>query len=382
VASHAEHAAMRRAVDLAARGRRTVAPNPTVGCVILVSDSAGGTTVAGEGWHERAGGPHAEIAALAAAGDLARGATAVVTLEPCAHHGRTPPCTDALLAAGIARVVIAVLDPNPAAAGGAEILRAAGVSVETGVAAEEAADGNAPWLTVVRTGRPFVTWKYAATLDGRVAALDGSSRWITSPRARADVHRLRAEHDAVAVGIGTVLADDPQLTVRGVEGASGPGPGPGGPGGQPLRVVVDSRGRTPAGARVLDGAAPTLVAVGPGARPPAGADTVVLPPAPGGLDLPALLADLLARDCRSVLLEGGPTLAGSFIEAGLVDRIVGYLAPALLGGPAAYPVLGGSGAAGIADATRLRLTDVTRVGPDLRIVARLDGTTDRKDEDA
>lgn len=358
MASEAEVAAMRRAVELSTRGLGTTKPNPVVGCVLLDPD---GWSTVGEGWHQRAGGPHAEVAALAEAGPRARAATAVVTLEPCAHHGRTPPCTDALVAAGIRRVVVAVRDPHPVAAGGVDMLRAAGVDVEVGVLAAEAEAANVRWLSVLRRGRPYVTWKYAASLDGRVAAADGTSRWITSPQARADAHRLRAGADAVVVGVGTVLADDPQLTVRQVE-----------PVVRPLRVVVDTHGRTPREARVLDDAAPTLLAVGRDAVPPPGADTVVLPPGDGGLDVAALLAALFACDRHDVLVEGGPTLAGSFIDAGLVDRVVGYVAPALLGGPPAHPALGGRGAAGIGAAVRLTLEEVTRVGPDLRLTAHLD----------
>jgi diaminohydroxyphosphoribosylaminopyrimidine deaminase/5-amino-6-(5-phosphoribosylamino)uracil reductase len=352
----AERAAMRRAVELAARGLGSTSPNPVVGCVVL---DASGRAV-GEGWHQRAGGPHAEVHALAEAGDDARGGTAVVTLEPCAHTGRTGPCTRALLDAGVVRVVYAVADPDPVAGGGAAALAAAGADVSAGLLADEAAEVNAAWLHAVRHGRPHVTWKYAATLDGRVAAADGSSRWITSPEARADVHRLRAASDAVLVGAGTLHTDDPHLAVRGVHGAT-----------QPLRVVLDSAARLTAGARVLDGAAPTLVAVAVDARTahlPEGTDVLRLPRAGGGLDLDALLAALHARGVRSVLLEGGPVLAGAFVAARRVDRVVGYLAPALLGeGPAA---LGPAGIPSMAAALRLRVTDVTRVGPDLRLTAR------------
>lgn len=346
MADDVELAAMRRAVELAARGRATTLPNPVVGCVLLGENGE----VVGEGWHERPGGPHAEVSALLQAGDRAKGGTAVVTLEPCNHTGRTGPCAQALVEAGIRRVVIAVPEPTGRADGGAEALQAAGVEVESGVLADEAERVNLPWLTAVRRGRPFVTWKFGATLDGRVAAADGSSRWITSEAARADVHRLRAECDAIVAGIGTVLADDPQLTVRPADGAV--------PGRQPLRVVVDSRGRTPQGARVLDDVAPTWVATA--AEVGAGPD--------GRVDLVRLLAALFARDRRHLLLEGGPGLAGAFLAAGLVDRVVGYVAPALLGdGPAA---LTGAGVGTIADAIRLDLLDVTRIGPDLRIVAR------------
>ncbi len=352
----AEAAAMRRAITLAAHGLGATSPNPVVGSVVL--DAAG--EVVGEGWHERAGGPHAEVNALRAAGERARGGTAVVTLEPCNHTGRTGPCAQALIDAGIARVVYAVGDPNPTATGGAQTLRAAGIQVEQGLLEAEAAEGNAAWLTSVRLGRPHVTWKYAATLDGRIAAADGTSRWITSAEARADVHRLRAACDAVVVGSGTQRADDPHLAVRGVEGAV-----------QPLRVVVDTNGTavTP-GARVLDDAAPTLIAVADDASPAyAAEETVRLPRAEGGLDIPALLDVLHARGVRSVLLEGGPTLAGAFVAAGAVDRVVGYLAPVLLGaGPA---VLTGGGITTITEALRLDVSETVRIGPDLRITATL-----------
>lgn len=346
MASAGETAAMRRALALAAAGLGSTSPNPVVGCVIL--DPAG--VLAGEGFHAHAGGPHAEVAALVAAGERARGGTAVVTLEPCAHTGRTGSCTGALLAAGVRRVVYAVADPDLAAAGGADVLRAGGVDVEAGLLAGEAAEGNEAWLHAVRTGRPFVTWKYAGTLDGRVAAADGSSRWITGPAARADVHRLRDESDAVLVGVGTVLADDPQLTVR--DAAGDPAPR------QPLRVVLDSAGRTPGTARVRDGSAPTMILT----AVEVGGDGA-------GLDLDAVLALLYAGGVRSVLLEGGPTLAGSFVRSDRVDRVVGYLAPALLGG-GGLPALGGDGAASMASIRRLRLDDVRQVGPDLRLTAR------------
>ncbi len=348
---------MRRAIALAATALGSTSPNPPVGCVVL--DTAG--TVAGEGFTSPAGGPHAEVNALRAAGERARGGTAVVSLEPCAHHGRTPPCTGALLAAGVARVVYAVSDPDPVAAGGAAALRAAGVAVEGGVLEAEAALGNEAWLTSLRLGRPFVTWKYAASLDGRVAAADGSSRWVTGPEARADGHRLRAESDAVVVGSGTRRADDPHLAVRDAAVLR-----------QPLRVVVDSRAATPANARVLDAAAPTLVAVAEGADAAhlEGRATVLrLPAAPGGLDLGLLLAALHERGVRSVLLEGGPRLAGSFLSAGLVDRVVAYLAPLLIGG-GGLPALTGPGAPSMASAWRLRLDEIARIGDDLRLTAR------------
>ncbi|MFE5487079.1 bifunctional diaminohydroxyphosphoribosylaminopyrimidine deaminase/5-amino-6-(5-phosphoribosylamino)uracil reductase RibD [Streptomyces sp. NPDC056527] len=353
---------MRRAIALAARGLGSTSPNPIVGCVIL---DASGEQV-GEGFHQRAGGPHAEIHALRAAGERARGGTAYVTLEPCNHTGRTGPCAQALVEAGISRVVYAVGDPNPQATGGADTLRAAGVEVEQGLLEDEAEAGNIAWLTSVRLGRPFVRWKYAATLDGRIAAADGTSRWITSAESRADVHRLRAESDAVVVGSGTARTDDPHLAVRGIEGAD-----------QPLRVVVDTEASAvKPGARVLDDAARTVIAVAEDVLPE---DTAHFPetwrlsraPGGGGLDIPELLAKLHQQGVRSVLLEGGPTLAGAFVAAGAVDQVVGYLAPVLLGaGPNA---LADAGITTITEALRLDVTETVRVGPDLRITATLKG---------
>ncbi|HEX6327611.1 MAG TPA: bifunctional diaminohydroxyphosphoribosylaminopyrimidine deaminase/5-amino-6-(5-phosphoribosylamino)uracil reductase RibD [Jiangellaceae bacterium] len=335
MATPVEIAAMRRALALAETPGVPSGPNPRVGCVLLDPD---GASIA-EGYHRGAGHPHAEVDALTTAGEQARGATAVVTLEPCNHTGRTGPCTDALLAAGIARVVYAQRDGNPVAQGGGEALREAGVDVEGGVLADEARAVNPIWTFAVETGRPYVTWKYAATLDGRSAAADGSSRWITSSEARADVHRLRAECDAILVGTGTVLADNPQLTVRDAAGSPERS-------GRPLRVVMGLRS-VPVDAAVLDGAADTLVL---NTRDPGEA-----------------LKRLLDRDCQHVLLEGGPTLAGAFLREGLVDRVIAYLAPALLGaGPAA---LADAGVATISDAIRLEITHTARVGPDVRVTA-------------
>lgn len=364
VATHAAHAApdprataMRRAIELAARGLGSTSPNPVVGCVI--TDAHG--TVVGEGWHQRAGGPHAEVHALRAAGPAARGGTAYVTLEPCNHTGRTGPCAQALIEAGVTRVVYAVSDPNPQASGGGATLRAAGIATEAGLLEQEAEEGNAAWLTSVRRGRPHVLWKYAATLDGRIAAADGTSRWISSPESRADVHRLRAEADAVVVGSGTLRADDPHLAVRGRPGTD--------PADQPLRVVLDTRATVRPGARVLDDAAPTLIAVAEDADTGhlPGVDLVRLPADANGISVHALLAELHRRGVRSVLLEGGPTLAGAFVAAGAVDKVVGYLAPVLLG--AGRTALGDAGIDTIADALRLRITETVRIGPDLRVTA-------------
>ncbi|RBY93441.1 bifunctional diaminohydroxyphosphoribosylaminopyrimidine deaminase/5-amino-6-(5-phosphoribosylamino)uracil reductase RibD [Blastococcus sp. TF02-8] len=328
---------MARARELGTTVLGTTSPNPAVGAVVLAADG----TVVGEGATNPPGGPHAEVVALAQAGERARGGTAVVTLEPCAHTGRTGPCADALLAAGIARVVVAVPEPTELAGGGAERLRAGGVDVVLGVEQEAAESGAlAGWLTGVRAQRPYVIWKVAATLDGRVAAADGSSRWITGPEARAEVHRLRAGCDAVVVGSGTALTDDPQLTVRDADGRDAAR--------QPLRVVLDRRDRLPATARVLDDAAPTLVS-------PAGSPA-------------QLLAELFARDVRRVLLEGGPTLAAAFLREGLVDEVVLHLAPKLLGaGPS---LVGDLGISAIGSALSFSVAGLTPLGGDVQIRLR------------
>jgi len=347
--------ALHRAVVLAGRGAGTALPNPVVGCVLL----APGGWVVGEGFHDAPGGPHAEVEAIAAAGSWANGATAVVTLEPCNHTGRTGPCSEALVAAGVARVVVAVRDPWPPAAGGIDRLRAAGIEVvdlaEPGVepapavaaAVSAAQDVNRVWLTAHRLSRPFVTWKVGMTIDGRVAAADGTSRWITSAESRADVHLLRARVDTIMVGVGTVLADDPQLTVRSADGSViGP---------QPLRVVIDSAGRTPGSAKVLDDAAETIVA-----------DVAEFGAGTGGrVDLAAVLDRLYLKGRRHVLLEGGPTLAAAFLDAGLVDEVLLYIAPTLLG--AGHPALVGGEVGTLVDAHRGELRDVTRIGPDVRL---------------
>lgn len=339
-------AAMRRAIELAARGLGSTSPNPVVGCVLLDADGE----LVGEGFHAYAGGPHAEIVALAQAGGRARGGTAVVTLEPCDHTGRTGPCTGALIQAGVSRVVIGVPDPNLVASGGAQTLRDAGVEVEIGVRAAEAEAGNIAWLTAVRRGRPYVIWKFASTIDGRSAAADGTSMWITSEASRMDVHALRGTVDAVLVGIGTVLADDPRLTARNLRDGSLAIR-------QPLRVVIDSEGRTPADARVRDGAARTWVVT----------TAEVGATKEDRVDLDALMTGLYQRGVRAALLEGGPTLAGAFLAAGLVDKVIGYVAPKLLGaGPAA---LAEAGPRTISEVIDLEFIDITQVGPDLRITA-------------
>lgn len=355
MASDTETRALRRAIELSAAALGTTSPNPPVGAVVLDASGA----VVGEGWTRPAGGPHAEVVALQDAGESARGGTLVVTLEPCRHTGRTGPCTDVIATAGLARVVIACAEPTSLAGGGAEVLRAAGVDVETGVLEADAALGPLEaWLTSQRLGRPFVTWKYASTLDGRSAAADGTSRWVTGEQSRADVHRLRGEVDAVLAGVGTVLADDPLLDTR-------PDPGH-----QPLRVVVDGKGRTPLTARCLAGERPALVVTGPLLDDPGYPRTAQVPTSDDGeLDLAALLQLLQEEhDVVSVLLEGGPTLAGAFVRQGLVDRVVGYVAPALLGDGRA--ALGPAGVGTIDAVHRLRLDDVTRTGDDVRLTLR------------
>jgi diaminohydroxyphosphoribosylaminopyrimidine deaminase/5-amino-6-(5-phosphoribosylamino)uracil reductase len=318
--SAADEVHMRRAVELAAGVRRTTSPNPWVGSVVAPGGFEGATSPPG--------GPHAEAVALRAAGAAARGATLYTTLEPCPHVGRTPPCVDAIVDAGVSRVVVGVEDPDPLVGGaGIRALRAAGVTVDVGVGAAEVRAQLAPYLKHRRTGRPWVVLKLAASLDGRTAAPDGSSRWITGEAARADGHRLRAESDAVIVGAGTVRADDPDLTVRDA------------PGRDPLRVVL---GHAPAGARVH----PALELQG---------------------ELGDVLDELGRRGVLQAMVEGGPSVAGAFHRAGLVDRYVLYLAPALFGGDDGRPVFSGPGAPTVADVWRGSFVSVERLGPDLRV---------------
>lgn len=324
---------MRRALEAALLGPEND-PNPRVGCVL-----ADGERVIAVGYHRGAGTPHAEVDALATAGEQARGSTAYVTLEPCHHTGRTGPCTLALRDAGVRRVVYAVADPNPAATGGGAWLAGEGVEVGSGLLADEAAELTATWRHRVRTGRPWVVWKFAATLDGRSAAADGSSRWITGAQARRDVHAARARCGAVIVGTGTVLADDPRLTVR--DEADRPVLE------QPLRVVVGER-VIPTDAHVLDGTA----------------ETVHL----RTRDPHEVLTALAGRGVHRAWLEGGPTLAAAFLRAGCVDQVVAWIAPALLG--AGRPAVADLGIATMADILRLDVRDVALVGGDVRITAR------------
>jgi diaminohydroxyphosphoribosylaminopyrimidine deaminase/5-amino-6-(5-phosphoribosylamino)uracil reductase len=359
-----DEAFLRQALEIAERGVGRCAPNPMVGAVLVR-----GGQVVGRGWHGGPGTAHAEAVALADAGEHARGATLYVTLEPCSHEGRMPACAPAVAEAGITRVVTGMRDPNPLVDGrGFAILREAGLTVDTDVLGRECASLVEGFATHVATGLPFVTLKLAATLDGKTAARDGSSRWITGEEARRQVHLLRARAGAVIVGAGTAVTDDPSLTVR-LDGYGGR---------QPLRVLVDSSGRTPASGRLFDGEAPLLVATtersGPARRAwaAAGAEVLVLPETEGGgVSLRALTQALGDRDVQDALIEGGPDLAWSSVEEGVADRLVLYLAPKLAGGRTAPGVLGGDGVATITEAIGGEIESVEMVGPDIRIVAGL-----------
>ncbi|MDI6632192.1 MAG: bifunctional diaminohydroxyphosphoribosylaminopyrimidine deaminase/5-amino-6-(5-phosphoribosylamino)uracil reductase RibD [Bacillota bacterium] len=349
---------IRRTLELAARARGLTSPNPLVGAVV-VRDGR----VVGEGYHRRAGLPHAEIEALQAAGEAARGATLYVNLEPCCHTGRTGPCTEAIIAAGVKRVVAAMVDPNPLVAGkGIARLREAGIDVAVGVMEDEARRLNEAFIKYVTARRPFVILKTAMSLDGKIATVTGESRWITGEAAREYVHQLRNTCDAVLVGIGTVLKDDPSLTTRLPEG-----------GRDPVRVILDSSARLPLAARVLnqDSEAPTLVAtteVAPAERlaalRQAGAEVLVCGRGPQ-VNLDLLLAELAAREIVSVLVEGGSTVNASFLLQGLVDKVVWFIAPRIIGGREALGPVGGSGIRHLARAIRLTETVVKQLGADL-----------------
>ncbi|WP_130348730.1 bifunctional diaminohydroxyphosphoribosylaminopyrimidine deaminase/5-amino-6-(5-phosphoribosylamino)uracil reductase RibD [Herbihabitans rhizosphaerae] len=331
---------MAAAIETSHEAWGRTSPNPPVGCVVLDADGV----MVGAGPTEPPGGPHAEVIALRAAGERARGGTAVVTLEPCAHTGRTPPCTEALIEAGVARVVYSVEDPNPKAAGGAAVLTEAGIAVESGLLATQAKRGPLrAWLHSMRTGRPHVTWKFASTVDGRVAAADGTSRWISGEESRAEVHELRRHMDAIMVGLGTVATDDPQLTARAADGSLADR--------QPLRVIV-GRGEIPPGARVLDTDAETLHL--------------------RTNDPDEVLDELGKCGVVDVLLEGGPRLAGAFVRAGAVHRVLAYIAPKLLG-DGSSPLVD-TGMSSITQALSLDVEEVTMSGSDVRISAVPAGT--------
>ncbi len=353
-----DHAHMAQALRLAARGLATTAPNPRVGCVI-----ARGEEELGSGWHERAGAPHAEVLALQAAGARARGASAYVTLEPCGLHGRTPPCVDALVEAGIARVVIASEDASQHEGGAIARLRAARIAVEAGLLRDAARDLNRGFFSRIERGRPWLRIKLAMSLDGRTALADGASKWISGEPARADVQRWRARSSAVLTGSGTVLADDPQLTVR----DGGPANVP------PLRIVLDRELRTPAGARVLDGSTPTLVVHAESTEPRDSrfdaVERMALATRDGRLDLKALMPVLAARALNEVQVEAGPRLAGALLEAGVVDELLLYVAPVLLG-DAARPLFALPMLADMQQRRHLQTIDERRIGADWRLLLR------------
>ena len=354
-----EQEAMRLALELAELGAGNVNPNPLVGAVIL-KDGA----VIGRGHHREFGGPHAEIFALREAGDDARGATLVVTLEPCCHHGKTPPCTDAIITAGIARVVTAHRDPSPSINGkGIEALRAAGIDVEEGLLAEEAATQNEIFLTYVTASRPFVQLKLACSLDGRIATRTGDSKWITGEAARMEAHRLRARFSSIAVGVETVISDDPQLTVRHVTGKD------------PIPVILDPAGRTPLAANAFRSAMHPVVVTAsmPGAAEEQLAARGVRvwrigTDENGRFDLARLLARLAETGIDSLLIEGGGETAAAFLEAGLIDKVSLFLAPMLIGGRDAIPALGGTGAERIADAWHLKNVSIAKLDHDVMLV--------------
>lgn len=352
---------MRRALAIARRGSGKTAPNPAVGCVI-VRDGA----IVGEGWHRKAGTPHAEIHALRQAGNAARGADVYVTLEPCSHFGKTPPCADALVAAGVARVFVGMVDPNPKVCGnGIERLKNAGIGVVSGILEGECRRLNEPFVKHVTTGLPFVILKYAMTMDGKTATACGDSRWITNKKSRHYVHRLRASVDAIMVGVGTVLADDPQLSARIPRGKD------------PLRVVVDSSLRISPDARMLHQESPaaTLIATFSddaerSARLEAvGAEVLRCNERDGRVDLHDLLVRLGARGVQSVLLEGGSALAGEALRAGLIDKFILFYAPKLLGGSDGFGLFSGPSVERMDDCFRLKTEAVRRFGDDIMIEA-------------
>jgi diaminohydroxyphosphoribosylaminopyrimidine deaminase/5-amino-6-(5-phosphoribosylamino)uracil reductase len=357
-----DHRFMSRALQLAAKGLYTTDPNPRVGCV-LVRDGE----VVGEGWHEFAGGPHAEIHALQMAGDRAHGATAYVTLEPCCHHGRTPPCSDALIAAGVSRVVVAMEDPNPKVAGkGLAQLREVGIEVASGLLGVQAELLNPGFVMRMREGRPFVRCKLAMSLDGRTAMASGESKWITGPAAREDVQRLRARSSAIITGIGTVLSDDPQLNVR-MEGSTR----------QPLRIVLDPHLSTPPTARLFQELGKTLIVTASNDEDlrklleEAGAEVVVLAKvADDSIDLEALMVLLAEREVNEVLLETGATLSGAMLHAGLIDELIVYMAPILMGNNA-RGLFHTPGLEAMADVVPLAISEIRAVGEDWRITARI-----------
>ena len=351
---------MRLALDLARNGRGRTSPNPVVGAVIVKDE-----VIVGRGWHQKAGTAHAEIHALAEAGSAAQNATIYVTLEPCCHQGRTGPCTEAILAAGIRRVVVAMVDPNPLVAGcGINRLRERGLVVDTGVLSDEAAQLNAPFIKWISCSMPFVTMKNGISLDGKIATQTGESRWITGAESRLEVHRMRNLSDAIITGIGTVLADDPELTTRLPEGGK-----------SPVRVVLDRLARTPVGAKILNiQAAPTIIAVSAAAPQErrdalaaAGADVLIVPETEGKLDLAFLLRTLGQRCLTNVMVEAGSSLNSSFLFGNYVDKVVLFIAPKIIGGSGAPGPYGGAGCGALSDAVELEDVIVRHLGEDLMV---------------
>ena len=353
---------IRRAMELARAAVGSTSPNPPVGAVV-VRDGR----IVGEGHTQPTGGDHAEIVALRQAGELARGSTLYVTLEPCSHQGRTPPCTDAIISAGVSEIHASVVDPNPMVGGrGLEQLRRAGIAVTLGEEREEAEELIAPHAKFITTGMPLVTTKFAMSLDGKIATRTGDSKWITCEESRRYVHTLRAQSDAIMVGIGSVLADDPQLTARDSDGSPLPR--------QPLRVIVDSHGRLPADAALLSQPGRTLVFVWDKAAVPrlglesSRAEWVVAPGDDGRVDLRAMLSELGRREITSLFVEGGGTVLGSLFDEGLVDRVVGFIAPVIVGGDTAPSPVAGTGVERITDALRLDSVRIERFGDDVAIM--------------
>jgi len=367
VFSAIDHALMARALRLAEKGLATTQPNPRVGCVI-----AHGDDVVGEGWHQRAGGPHAEIFALRGADARARGATAYVTLEPCGRHGRTPPCADALIAAGIARVVIASEDAFQRGGGALDRLRAAGIGIETGLMRELARELNRGFFSRVERGRPWVRIKLASSLDGRTALANGASKWITGEAARADVQRWRARSSAILTGSGTARADNPRLTLRRAESADFDSGGSGEVEFRPLRVVLDTHLALPAGAHLFDGTAPTLILHAAAARPDArhtNVETATVEIRGDRLDLEGVMTLLAARGVNELQVEAGPVLCGALFEQGLVDEMLLYVASTLLG-DRAMPLLTLPPLEAMADRTQFRVIDRREIGGDTRLLLR------------
>ena len=363
--THSPNTFMRRALELARAAVGSTSPNPPVGAVVVREGR-----IVGEGHTQPAGEDHAEIVALRQAGELARGSTLYVTLEPCSHHGRTPPCTEAIIAAGVSEVCASVVDPNPQVSGkGLDQLRQAGILASLGQGREDAEELIAPHAKFITTGTPLVTAKFAISLDGKISTRTGDSKWITCEESRRYVHSLRAQSDAILAGIGTILADDPQLTARDADGAPLPR--------QPLRVIVDSKGRLPPESTLLKQPGQTLVLVSDkaAARKPgpefASAEWLAAPGDDGRVDLRAMLSELGRRQITNLLVEGGGTLLGSLFDKGLVDRVVGFVAPVIVGGEAAPSPVSGSGVERISDAFRLQGVHIRRFGDDVAIIGNV-----------